>query len=112
MKKQLISCFLAMLLAGSCQTGCADSANGVAASGQGGDEVVHLQFWGGIPEDQGPQDTVDAFNASHEKIQVEYIRYTNDDAGNTKLDMSLMAGGDHMKNVKSSYPVVFRIRID
>lgn len=25
---------------------------------------------------------------------MEYVLYTNDDAGNTKLDMSLMAGGD------------------
>lgn len=94
MKKRVISTLVAMLMVGSSVTGCGNSNAAEAADGKDGSKVVKLQFWGGIPEDQGPQATVDAFNASQEKIQVEYIRYTNDDAGNTKLDMSLMAGGD------------------
>lgn len=57
-------------------------------------EVVNLQLWGAIPEENGPQEMVEAFNAEHDNIQVEYVLYTNDDAGNTKLDMSLMASGD------------------
>lgn len=108
MKKQIISGILAAMLAGACLAGCGDSNSADAAAGNSaatGDsanaasenndgEVKMLQWWGGIPEDQGPQDVVDAFNSEHENIQVEYVRYTNDDVGNTKLDMSLMAGGD------------------
>lgn len=68
--------------------------NGKEQNGKEKKEVVNLQVWGAITEENGMQEMVDNFNATHEDIQVEYVLYTNDDAGNTKLDMNLMAGGD------------------
>lgn len=94
MKRRLISVILAAAMVGGCLAGCGSSDSSESESGENEDGVTTIQWWGGIPEDQGPQDVVDAFNEEHDNIQVEYVRYTNDDAGNTKLDMSLMAGGD------------------
>lgn len=53
---------------------------------------VTLKFWAGIPEDKGPNQMVEAFNKLDPNIQVEYTRYTNDEAGNTKLDVTLASG--------------------
>lgn len=112
--KKIMSLLLTGTLLASVLTGCggAGAANGEVAtqqeengSGQAEDisqqesteapaETVKLQVWGAVAEEYGPQEMVDAFNAEHDDIQVEYVLYTNDDAGNTKLDMSLMAGGD------------------
>ena len=95
MKKKVISAVLAAMMVGTCVAGCGSSGGDSGSdSGNSGGEVTTIQWWEGIPEDQGPQDVVDAFNEEHDDIQVEYVRYTNDDAGNTKLDMSPMAGGD------------------
>lgn len=74
--------------------GAADADGGDQGADEASGEVVNLQVWGAIPEENGPQEMVEAFNAEHQNIQVEYVLYTNDDAGNTKLDMSLMASGD------------------
>lgn len=93
MKKRVISMMLAVMMVNACLVGCGNSESDTDKE-NGKEEVTTLQWWGGIPEDQGPQEVVDAFNKEHEDVQVEYVRYTNDDAGNTKLDMSLMAGGD------------------
>ncbi len=54
-------------------------------------EPVVLQWWGSFPEDQGPNQVCEAFNAIDPNIQVEYTRFVNDDSGNTKLDVSLMS---------------------
>ncbi len=53
---------------------------------------VVLQFWGAIPPENGPQELVDNWNKDHPEIQVEYTRFVNDDAGNTKLETALVAG--------------------
>lgn len=80
-------------LALSCLAGC--SSNSVEGSKDvENKDVVTLQVWGGMPAENGLEQMADAFNSSHDDIQIEYVYYTNDDAGNTKLDMSLMAGGD------------------
>jgi len=55
-------------------------------------EKITLTFWGGIPETAGPQAIVEAWNAEHPDVQVEYVRYVNDDAGNLKLDTTLVTG--------------------
>jgi multiple sugar transport system substrate-binding protein len=55
---------------------------------------VKLKFWGGIPGEDGPQEVVDKWNAQNPDIQVEYVRFVNDDAGNLKLDTALMTGQD------------------
>jgi len=59
-------------------------------------EPVLLKFWGGVPAEYGPQQTVDEFNKLYKDkgIQVEYVRYVNDDTGNMKLETTLLAGGE------------------
>jgi len=53
---------------------------------------VVLQFWGAIPPETGPQELVDSWNKAHPDITIEYTRFVNDDAGNTKLETALVAG--------------------
>lgn len=54
--------------------------------------VIHLNFWGAIPPESGPQELVDTWNKAHPDIQVTYTRFVNDDSGNTKLEAALLAG--------------------
>ena len=49
---------------------------------------------GGVPPEAGPQEVIDAWNAEHPDIQVEYVRYVNDDDGNLKLDTAMITGQD------------------
>ncbi|MDO3411186.1 extracellular solute-binding protein [Saccharibacillus sp. CPCC 101409] len=56
------------------------------------DGTVKLTMWGGVPPENGPQEVVDDWNAEHPDIQVEYVRYVNDDDGNLKLDTALSTG--------------------
>ncbi|MBB6673085.1 extracellular solute-binding protein [Cohnella nanjingensis] len=63
------------------------------ASGKAG-EPVKLKMWGGVPPEAGPQAVVDAWNKDHPDVQVEYVRYVNDDEGNLKLDTAMMTGQD------------------
>jgi multiple sugar transport system substrate-binding protein len=57
-------------------------------------EPVKLRFWGGVPEESGPQVVIDKWNAANPGIQVEYIRFVNDESGNTKLDTALLSSND------------------
>lgn len=65
--------------------------SGTGSTGNAAEPVV-LQFWGAIPPENGPQELVDNWNKAHPDIQVEYTRFVNDDAGNTKLETALVAG--------------------
>lgn len=53
-------------------------------------DPVKLTFWGGVPAESGPQLVVDTWNKQHPDIQIEYVRYVNDDDGNFKLDTALI----------------------
>lgn len=55
-------------------------------------DPVKLTMWGGVPPEAGPQAAVDVWNAEHPEVQVEYIRFVNDDDGNLKLDTALATG--------------------
>ena len=57
-------------------------------------ETVTLRVWGGVPEEAGPQASVDLFNEQFKDkgIQAEYIRFVNDDTGNLKLETTLLGG--------------------
>lgn len=55
-------------------------------------EPVKLVVWGGVPAESGPQDVVDMWNAENPMVQVEYVRFVNDDSGNTKLDTAILSG--------------------
>ena len=57
-------------------------------------EPVLLRFWGGIPEDTGPADMIEKWNAENKDIQVEYVRFVNDASGNLKLDTALISDTD------------------
>ncbi|SDD65937.1 multiple sugar transport system substrate-binding protein [Paenibacillus sp. UNCCL117] len=57
-------------------------------------EPVKLRFWGGVPPESGPQTVVDKWNQANKDIQVEYVRFVNDESGNTKLDTALLSTND------------------
>lgn len=61
------------------------------ASAESSTEPVVLHWWGSFAENMGPEQVCEAFNKIDPNLQVEYTRYVNDDAGNTKLDMTLMS---------------------
>lgn len=82
---------LAVIVSG-CSSGnkSTDPSGGTSES----NKVVQLKFWGAVPPENGPQSVVDRWNAEHPNIQVEYVRYLNDDSGNTKLDTALISKHD------------------
>ncbi|UQZ37510.1 ABC transporter substrate-binding protein [Paenibacillus sp. PK3_47] len=55
---------------------------------------VKLTMWGGVPPESGPQEVIDNWNKDHPEIQVEYVRFVNDDDGNLKLDTAMITGQD------------------
>ncbi|HEY9075391.1 MAG TPA: extracellular solute-binding protein [Anaerolineaceae bacterium] len=55
---------------------------------------VKLRWWGGVPEANGPKQTVEAWNKANPDIQVEYVQYPNNDEGNVKADTALQADGE------------------
>ncbi|MDF2595927.1 MAG: hypothetical protein K0R69_2268 [Clostridia bacterium] len=59
-----------------------------SAKAEGGKLVV----WGGVAEESGPGAIVTEWNEKHPDTPVEYVRYVNDDTGNTKLDTALLSG--------------------
>ncbi|MFC0214063.1 ABC transporter substrate-binding protein [Paenibacillus chartarius] len=82
---------------GGTNTGSGTAGNapaGNAGTNPASQKAVKLKFWGGVPAEAGPQAVVDAWNAKNPDIQVEYVRFVNDDNGNLKLDTALMAGQD------------------
>lgn len=54
-------------------------------------DPIKLTMWGAVPAENGPQEVVDNWNKENPDIQVEYVRFVNDDAGNLKLDTALMS---------------------
>ncbi|WP_245640168.1 ABC transporter substrate-binding protein [Paenibacillus dakarensis] len=98
-KKGWLAGFVSLVLITGVMSGCsgggskegADGANGKAASAS---STVKLKMWGGVPPEAGPQEVVDSWNKEHPEIQVEYVRYVNDDEGNLKLDTAIMTGQD------------------
>ena len=93
----MVLLFAVLLGCSSASSGGAGGAAGSGGSGQSGSggsaqEVIQLRFWGGVPAEAGPQQVVDEWNRTHPNIQVEYVRYVNDDSGNLKLDTALISG--------------------
>lgn len=95
-KKGWLAGFLSLALIAGVMSGC--SGGGSKAEGEGGGTktsgAVKLKMWGGVPPEAGPQEVVDAWNKEHPEIQVEYVRFVNDDEGNLKLDTAIMTGQD------------------
>jgi multiple sugar transport system substrate-binding protein len=55
-------------------------------------QKVKLVVWGGVPPENGPKTVCDEFMKLNPDIEVEWVRYVNDDQGNVKLDTALMSG--------------------
>lgn len=55
-------------------------------------EPIKLILWGGVPEENGCADVVSAWNEANPDVQVEFVRYQNDDTGIAKLDTALLSG--------------------
>lgn len=89
-RKKLISVGLTAAMLTGLLAGCGDSSQNSSQNGSGSEPVV-LQWWGSFPENMGPNQVCEAFNKIDPNLQVEYTRFVNDDAGNTKLDVSLMS---------------------
>lgn len=97
MKKGRIGLALALcttLLLSACSGESGNPGSASPTSGGDSQDVVKLKFWGAIPEGNGPQEVVDNWNAANPDIQVEYTRFVNDEAGNTKLETALLANGE------------------
>ncbi|TBL79570.1 ABC transporter substrate-binding protein [Paenibacillus thalictri] len=94
--KKLVPYSLCLLLTASGLSACATGTGSDTAQTQaksGGDaKPIKLTFWSGVPAEAGPQQAVDNWNKQNPNIQVEYVRYVNDDAGNIKLDTALLTG--------------------
>ncbi len=85
----------ATIVVTGCSNGKENANSNTDAGGNGGSSgVVNLTVWGAVPEENGPQTVIDKWNAAHPDIQVKYVRYINDDSGNTKLDTALMMQSD------------------
>ncbi len=64
----------------------------ISVEKDGEKEKVKLVVWGGVPAESGPQKLVDAWNEANPDVFVEYVRFVNDDTGNTKLDTGILSG--------------------
>jgi len=92
---KLLTMFASLLVIMSMLAACGgtNTAGKVKDSGKTDDtKAVKLVMWGGVPPESGPQEVVDNWNAANPDIQVEYVRYVNDDDGNLKLDTALLTG--------------------
>lgn len=89
----LLTFLLIAFMSSACTEPVDRNSDKIAFNREPSKEKIKLKFWGGIPEfaiiDTG---TIDAFNSSQSDIEVEYIRFVNDDNGNMKLDTTLMSG--------------------
>lgn len=59
---------------------------------KGSPDAGVINVWGGVPEETGPGQLIEAFTEKYPKIKVNYTRYVNDDQGNLKLDTALQGG--------------------
>lgn len=104
-KKRWIAGAAAIVLLTGLLTGCGGNGNGNGSSAaknesasNGGAETakgpVKLTMWGGVPPESGPQEVIDNWNKEHPDVQIEYVRFVNDDDGNLKLDTAMITGQD------------------
>ncbi|HIW32198.1 MAG TPA: extracellular solute-binding protein [Candidatus Paenibacillus intestinavium] len=92
---KMLTMVVSLLVITSMLAACGGNNSGTAEkdSNKGADtSTIKLVMWGGVPPESGPQEVVDNWNAANADIQVEYVRYVNDDDGNLKLDTALLTG--------------------
>ena len=92
MKMKSISLVMAGILAASALAGCGNQSHASDGKGSETTETKKLVVWGGVPGEDGPDKIVEDWNKQHPEVQAEYVRFVNDDTGNTKLDTALQSG--------------------
>ena len=119
--KRKIALALTMAMLGTCLAGCGQADTDTNASTEAKDttaaagtaaaettesekewygtedgKTITLHFWGGVQPEYGYDDLCANFNEEYKDkgLQVEYVRYVNDDNGNLQLETYLMGGGD------------------
>jgi multiple sugar transport system substrate-binding protein len=92
MKKILLAGSLLFLALSLSVYAGGDSEGKKAGSSEVSKEKTKLTVWGGIPGENGPQQVAENYMKLHPDIEVEYIRYVNDETGNVKLDTALLSG--------------------
>ena len=92
MKMKSISLVMAGILAASALAGCGNQSQASEGKGSETVETKKLVVWGGVPGEDGPDKIVEDWNKQHPEVQAEYVRFVNDDTGNTKLDTALQSG--------------------
>ncbi|HEX6685643.1 MAG TPA: extracellular solute-binding protein [Candidatus Limnocylindrales bacterium] len=81
-------------LAGAALLAACGDKGGVAEQGSetGNADSGALNWWGGVPPENGPNEAIAAFKQKFPKITVTYTRFVNDPTGNLKLDTALQGG--------------------
>ncbi|WP_260509825.1 ABC transporter substrate-binding protein [Paenibacillus typhae] len=102
-KKRWLTGFTSLVLTAGLLAGCSGNGNNSTAANESAgtsntpaqsSAPVTLKMWGGVPPESGPQQVIDQWNKEHPEIQVEYVRFVNDDDGNLKLDTAMITGQD------------------
>lgn len=78
----------------ACGNGASSEQESTAGANNSTEEVVSLNFWSGIPAENGPQEAVDEWNKNNPNVQVTYTRYVNDDSGNLSVNTALQTEED------------------
>ena len=92
MKMKSIRLVMVGILAASALAGCGNQSQASEGKGSETTETKKLVVWGGVPGEDGPDKIVEDWNKQHPEVQAEYVRFVNDDTGNTKLDTALQSG--------------------
>ena len=56
------------------------------------EEPVTVTFWAAWSLEAGMGDMIAEFEAAHPEVDIEYVKYSNNDEGNIAVDVALMAG--------------------
>lgn len=67
-------------------------ANGQQEAQEEADEPVKVVFWSGITDDRGPGLMMEEWNSQNPDVELEHVRFVNNDDGNTKLDTAIISG--------------------
>ncbi|MCU6712940.1 extracellular solute-binding protein [Paenibacillus sp. J5C_2022] len=55
-------------------------------------QAAKITWWAAWNEADGPADIIKEFNKKYPHIEIEYVKFSNNDEGNVKIDTSLLAG--------------------
>ncbi len=67
-------------------------AGGQQQAESGDQEPTKIVFWGGVVAERGPDLMIEEWNSRNPNVELEYVRFVNNDDGNTKLDTAIISG--------------------